>query len=485
LISASLLSAQGAEGQTGLAPTEFDSRLDAELGVKGGLTAQDVARRALETSFDVRARSAELEAAAADADRARLAYLPDLTVAASYSRLSDPGDVSLGSVVVAPGQPTGAVATGAQLFNVPLTLHTLLNQYLIEANVFVPVSDYFLRIAPARHAAAQLVLAATSNVSTARSRVATDARIAFYRWVRAKLSIAVAEQALRNAEAHLADARTAVGVGSATNADVLRVESQVARSEQDLVDARSLESLTAEQLRTAIHEEPSAPLAIGEDIRTALSTDSSGPKAIRFRELLEEAGRNRPELTALRANAAAFAETARAERAGYLPRFELFASAIYANPNPRTFPPEDEFRGSWQTGGRLSWALSDIPAARDRADAASARGEAVSEEHALLLDRIRVEVLGALQAVDDSAVALLTTRRSLVASEESYRVRRLQFQRGRATSVELLDAETELTRARLETLNAQVETRVARARLNYAIGRAAPEEQRVLSAEGK
>jgi hypothetical protein len=40
------------------------------------------------------------------------------------------------------------------------------------------------------------------------------------------------------------------------------------------------------------------------------------------------------------------------------------------------------------------------------------------------------------------------------------------FQNGKATNVELLDAETDLTRTRLERLDA----RVARARLDFAIG---------------
>ena len=114
--------------------------------------------------------------------------------------------------------------------------------------------------------------------------------------------------------------------------------------------------------------------------------------------------------------------------------------------------------------------MTDTLAARQRVRAASARTAAVLDERQATIDRIRVEVQAAAQAVDDSAVALTTSREALKSSQESYRVRRLLFQNGRSTSVELLDAETELTRARLESLNAEVDARVARARLAYAVG---------------
>src|SRR5882724_6000176 len=87
----------------------YDTKLDAELAQPGGLKSDDVVTRALETSFDVRSKRAELLAAAADVDRALLGYLPELTVSASYTRLSDLGTENLGDVVVAPGQAQGAL----------------------------------------------------------------------------------------------------------------------------------------------------------------------------------------------------------------------------------------------------------------------------------------------------------------------------------------------------------------------------------------
>jgi outer membrane protein TolC len=82
--------------------------------------------------------------------------------------------------------------------------------------------------------------------------------------------------------------------------------------------------------------------------------------------------------------------------------------------------------------------------------------------------------LHALEAVDDAMSGQVTATRAVAAAEESHRVRRALFQNGGATSVELTDAETELTRARLAVIGAHVEARVAELELTHALGRDLP-----------
>jgi outer membrane protein len=53
----------------------------------------------------------------------------------------------------------------------------------------------------------------------------------------------------------------------------------------------------------------------------------------------------------------------------------------------------------------------------------------------------------------------------------AYRVARELFNNGRGTSTTLADAESDLTRARLDLLNAKVNARTARIRLEHALGR--------------
>jgi outer membrane protein TolC len=65
-----------------------------------------------------------------------------------------------------------------------------------------------------------------------------------------------------------------------------------------------------------------------------------------------------------------------------------------------------------------------------------------------------------------------TTRVAHTAAEEAYRVRKEMYRVGKATSVELSDAEANLFRAKLAAVSARIDQRIARTRLDHAVGRA-------------
>jgi outer membrane protein TolC len=461
LVAATIFAASPARAQS----TTFEQTLERELGGKG-LTAEHVARRATSTSFDVAAKRAELSAAAAEVDRALAGYIPRVNLSARYTRLSDSGSGDAGSIVVAPGSPPGPIAPGAPLVNAPLSFESLQNQYVFQANLTVPVSDYFTRTRDRYGAARESRESARANSASEKRRVATDAKVAYYTWVRAKLGTIVAAQSLEQTKGHLADAKAALEAGSASQADLLRVESQVANSELLLEKSKNLETLALEQLKVAMHDTGDVTYAVGEDVRIELVPIARG----NTKALWQRAMERRPELESLRRAERAQRRSAAAERAGYLPRLDLFANAYYSNPNSREFPQRDEFSSSWDFGATLSWTPSDIPGASGGSRAAEARAAAIAAQARSAKDKIRLEVVKAVQDAREQDVAVKTTQRGLTSAEESYRVRRILFQNGKATSTELLDAETDLTRARLDALDARVDSRVARVRLAYALG---------------
>jgi outer membrane protein TolC len=247
---------------------------------------------------------------------------------------------------------------------------------------------------------------------------------------------------------------------------VLRVESQLARTELLLASSKNLASVTEKQLRVSMHDPNPGSYAIGEDIRNELAVIALNDND----ELFQTALSKRPEAERLREAATAQRLQGAAYRAGYLPRVDLSGNAYYANPNQRVFPTTKEFKASWDVSAQMSWALDEIPGALAARRGADARALALDDEERALGDRIAIEVTQAIQDVRQADLAVNTAKRGLESAEESYRVRRLLFQNGRATSTELLDAETDLTRARLEALDARIDVRVARVRLTYALG---------------
>lgn len=457
-----------------LGTTSLSLSASAEGPRGAALGADEVARRAESTSADLEARRAEIAAAGAQVDQALVAFAPRLGLVARYTRLSDIEAPPLGTLVVAPGQPEGPLPAGAQLANVTSRFPVYLNQATFAATLSVPLSDYLLRLVQAKGAAEGNERSAKLAHEAARLRVRSEAKLAYYGFVRAKLSLPVAEQALASANAHLEDAKHAFEAGGASKADVLRVESQVAQAEQLVLRTRNLVKVTEAQLGTVIHDPEGTSYEVAEDLERAPELPALAPgsaEATVTPALVEEAYTSRAEVSALLESTRSLDRQASAVRAGAYPRIDLVGDVTAANPNPRYIPQQPQFLTTWSAGAQLSWTPNDTFSALASARAVDAKKAQADAEAKRLRDAVRLEVSQAVEAVENARGALETTKKGLAAAEEGYRVRRSLFQSGRATSAELTDSETELTRARLDALGAKVDARVAEVRFAHATGR--------------
>jgi outer membrane protein TolC len=275
----------------------------------------------------------------------------------------------------------------------------------------------------------------------------------------------VAKRQLTQIRATLGQVRALADAQRVSRADLMRVESQEAQIEQSADQLQQLSDLREEQLRILIGA-GSEPLSVGEDIRTDITPGAAGP----LDELVTSATKTRLDFKAYDAGIEAKEAQRSAERAGLYPKLSAFATADYARPNQRVFPQEDVFKFTWQAGVQLTWTLNEalITNAQDKRFGAELRELRANREN---LERgTRIEVLAAQQAVTIAQRALATSKKGLDAAQESYRVRQALLAAQRATGVELVDAETELTRARIAALNARVDLRIAMVDLQHATG---------------
>jgi outer membrane protein TolC len=426
---------------------ELARAFDAEVGVAGGLTADQAASRAVAVSPAAAARREEALVAASQLRATRLEFLPRTTLSARYTRLSPTDDTAI------EGLP------------VPVTIPgPLEDQWSFGAQVAIPLSDYALRYRHATGAAGRAV-AAASHLSTAeRRKAAAAARRAYYEWARARLAIIVAEKSLAQASDHLAIAEKRLAAQSVTKADVLLAQARVAESEQLVVRARAGAEVAEKQLRIAIGR-PVGALAIGEDVLADPPAVAAGDRSV------AAALAARPELRALGANLDAIGRQDKLERAGFLPRLDLVGNVAYADPHPRAFPQEDEFRAAWDVSAILSWSLDGAARAREARTGLAARRRQVEAERRQAIDGITLEVTAAGSRVTEAAHAIDASKRALAAAEEAYRVRQRLYEVGSASSTELGDAETEVTRARFGLIDAHIDLRLARVELDRAVGR--------------
>nr|MBA3499072.1 TolC family protein [Deltaproteobacteria bacterium] len=397
----------------------FEKELDA-LFSAGGLTAEQAAARAVKSSPTVRARAAQIDTAVAQTQAAELSRIPYVGLTARYTRLSPLDPVSFG-----PGAPS---------------FETLENSYLGQATVQLQLSDYVVRYPRLIKAARLGTDAARIGKRSSEVDTASDTRVAYYEWVRAKLQNLIAKRQLTQIRGTLGQVRALADAQRVSRADLMRVESQEAQIEQTADQLQQLSDLREEQLRILIGA-GNEPLSVGEDVRV----DVTAPSAGALDELVTTATKQRLDFRAYDVGIEAKEKQRSAEKAGLYPKLSAFATADYARPNQRIFPQVDEFRFTWQAGVQLTWTLNEalVTNAQDNRFGAEIRELRANREN---LERgTRIQVLAAQQGVAIAQRALLTSKKGLDAANESYRVRQALLAAQRATAVELVDAETELT----------------------------------------
>ncbi len=454
-------------------PPEEEAALTA--GIKSapdGYSADAVAKRAAQTSYQAEGAAAALKGASARRDTARTAFAPRVAALLSYTRASDFKPESLGTFVItkdAPGPITQVSAnpSAPTLIGIPFALPPVLDNWFLQATLTVPISDYFLRISQGYTAATHARSAARYDLAAARVRSAAEGKLAFYNWLRAQGGLVVAKLALADQETHLHDTRTLFEVGSASQVDVLRVETAVAAAELSVVQAENLVVVTEEQLRVALHVADGVVLTSAESIDGTPLPSVAEPLA----SLIGEAQSQRYEVRSLDANAESARAQARALLASTFPALTAFGSVEYANPNPRVFPETNSWSTTWEAGARLSWSPNDVAVGVTQSVDARSRAEGLVAQRQLVRDGIAVEVTEAHAAVREADFSLGSTGHQLTSAREAVRVARELFKAGRVISTTLTDAEIDLTRARLAALNARIDARTARVRLDHALGR--------------
>lgn len=424
--------------------------LTSVLAQSGGLTAAEAARRAADESVEAASRREQVVAAQASRRRVFWQAAPRVTLTGRTVLLSE---------VEVPEEFRGLVPTP------PRTNH------LLNAGVVLPLSDYLLRTVKALRGASTNEDAAVLEERAARVTAGANAKLAYYDWVRARLQGVLAAQALTQASAQLARTRALFEVGRVAEADLLQAQAFEAESQLALSQSQTQQAVTEERVRMDIGAAPDEILSIGEDV---LAAYGAGSESKGVDELYREALAARLELQALGKSRAALADVSSIESSRALPNLEAFGNLTYANPNLRVFPQVERWNTTWDVGLQLIWTLNDIGTASAQATTVSSQAAQLEQQQIGIQRALRVEVVGALGALEQARLNVSTAEQGERAAAAAYVARARLQEQGMGTTLELLQAETVRTQARLNVVDAHIALRVARVQLDHAVGRDVP-----------
>ena len=378
----------------------------------------------------------------------RSARFPRLSANAGYTRLSEEAEFTLQS-------PAGEVSINP---NLP-------DRWRLRVGVQWPIFT-FGQTSNLVRAAERTLQASSRDVDAGHNELELEIAQAYWQLVTQRETELVVSEALRSYDAHLQDAQHRLDAGMATRNELLTIQVERDRAELALLEAR-------QQLLFA-HENLQRLLGVTSPLRPTQSLElvtNSTLGADSLSTLQREALSQRPERAALRARIEAAQAKVGAEKAGYFPQLSLIGGWDQARPNSRLLPPEDRWEDSWDAGVQVSWSLFD--GGRIAGAAARALGTARALSAQLQDFDARVQLAVATRARDLETVrqAAQLSQRSVESAQENLLVSRNLYREGVLASSDLLDAETNLLRARLDRTQTLARERVAEAALLHVVGR--------------
>ncbi|HTV22652.1 MAG TPA: TolC family protein, partial [Polyangiaceae bacterium] len=344
------------------------------LAQPGGLTSADAARRAADTSVQAEIERQDTRVAENTQKEVVWGSLPQLTLTGRTTRLS---------------RVQGFVFNDPETGE-PIPIPIPVWNHALNVGLTVPLSDYLLRLVQTLRGASTNRDAAALEEQAARVTSASNAKIAYYDWVRTRLETVVSEQALSEASAQLARMQALYSVGRAAQADLLQAQAFEADARLALSQSQTNGTIAEERLRLSMHARPDEQLSVGEDV---LADFGAKDESKGIEDLYREAVANRLEIKALVKSHAALDDSQYVEATKAWPRLDAVGNVTYANPNQRIFPQEQEWNTTWDVGLQLTWTLNNFGVARAHADSVGAQKVQLEQRQRSVEEGLRVEVV--------------------------------------------------------------------------------------------
>lgn len=290
-------------------------------------------------------------------------------------------------------------------------------------------------------------------------------RAQFFTVLLAQKQITVQEENIKLLEEQLRNARNRFEAGATSNFEVLRAEVALANGRPDLITARNNFRLALEELRLVIgyaDNGTGAFPAVTGSLNVADAADYD------LTDALNAARSRRPELQRLAKLEQAGEKQIDVARAGYRPEVSLFGQYQWA----KGFGVDgwSNRREGWVAGVQTQWAIFDGRATAGRVAQARSQYQQTRlavEEANLAID---VEVRRAHSSFTEAWDLVSASGKVVEQAEEALRLANVRYSAGTATQLDVLTSQVELTRARLNQLQAFYRYHVALATLRKAMG---------------
>ncbi|MBM4274801.1 MAG: TolC family protein [Deltaproteobacteria bacterium] len=376
--------------------------------------------------------------------RARSGFLPQVRAELGQTFLDDPTKIRIQGVPPVPGTSTPTVQmTNRNYWN---------SKVVVEQTIF----DFWG--IPSRYQAAVLGKKATllDNAQT-RDNIFLNVCQGYFQTLRAIKLVEVARQEVAQLKDHLKIAKDQYEFGVVTYNDVLQAEVSLADAEQRLIVAKT----DVVDIRSVLNKVLALPISQATELKD--EKDLAIPPQDLPR-LTEVALKQRRDLKASKDRINQQEKVVTQTKAQYYPT--IYAQAGHTWQENTIWVHESQYFAFLG----MRWSLFSGLDTRAQVSQARDKVDQLKVQHKDLGEQVKLDVQTAHLSIKDTLERIRVTEKAVVQGEENLRLNEERYKEQVGTATDVIDAQTLLTKTRVNYTNALYDHQMAKAQLLWAMG---------------
>jgi outer membrane protein len=278
----------------------------------------------------------------------------------------------------------------------------------------------------------------------------------YFKTLRAKKLVEVAKQTVVDLKQHLKIAQDQYRFGVVTYNDVLQAKVSLADAEQNLIVAKTDYINTRSAFNKVLMLPVTAP--------TVLKDENIVIQPWQLNQATEAALAHRSDLKASADRISQQEKTVTETRAQYFPKFYAQAGHFYQVNDSLLHDNQ------WFAIFGMTWNIFSGLDTKAAVSQARLKMEQLQEQHQDLNQQVRLDVQNAYLVVKETADRIKTTQTAVDQGVENLRLNEERYKESVGTATDVIDAETLLTRTRVNYWSAVYDHQMAKSQMLWAIG---------------
>lgn len=282
----------------------------------------------------------------------------------------------------------------------------------------------------------------------------------YYTLIMYRNLVDVAQQSVRDYDGHVTNVQAQYNVGLVASSDVLAARTNLADAQTTLITRQN----SADVAETDLN------IVIGYPVSTSIETADKEMHYLPYNVTLEQAKAyallHRATLVKSAMDVKSAEESVKKAKAGYLPTVSLTADKNYKS--------YDNYRGTsnngWSVRANASLDIWDGGSTRNTIKVREAQLESAKEANLAAVDGVLYDVQSAYLNLRAAEQTISSTKVAVEEGQESFRIASLRYRAGVGSNLDVLDAETSLTTARNNYVQALYNYNIYVATLEQAVG---------------